>query len=90
MRNAAQGLDIAEPSQASGQETADAEEIAGIYTRLLAHGFQEVHVKKALQAQTLTLFLLHHTQTFQLDAATTHCGSHNMPMFRLHLAWPAF
>lgn len=45
-----QGLDIAEPSQAGGQGSADAEEIAGIYTRLLAHGFQEAHVKEGLQA----------------------------------------
>ena len=64
MPNVAQGLDIAEPSQTAGQGIADAEEIAGIYTRLLAHGFQEVHVKEALQAQTLTLSLL--LYTFQL------------------------
>ena len=68
-QTAAQGLDIAEPSQAAGQGTADAEEIASIYARLLAHGFQEVHVKEALQAQSLTTPLLVCTQPNQLNSA---------------------
>jgi hypothetical protein len=55
--HAVQNLDIAEPEQPPGRDTADAGEIAGIYQRLLTHGFQDHHIKEALQVTVPFSFL---------------------------------